>query len=367
MDEERIHLCFVVRERKISKMLTLTACKKNERIFYLDILRVLATFAVIAIHVSAQNWYSTDIYSYEWNMFNLFDGLDRWAVPVFVMISGVLFLDHTKSLNLKKLYTQNILRLVSAFVFWSFVYAVYHGGSIDVIIRNFLSGPYHMWFLPMMVGLYIIIPILRKITENESVMQYFLLLALIFTFIIPMMLQIPYLSYLQKLYGNVNFHITLGYSCYFICGYYLDKKEIVKAKRIWIYCLGIIGFLLTVLISIWSSRIKGEPYGAFFDNFSINVMLESIAVFVFIKSRWSKKTYISNKFRNIICALAQYSFGIYLVHVLVIEILQNVVGLDTLSFNAGLSVPIITIIVFSISLAISATFYHIPFLRKYVV
>ena len=74
-------------------------------------------------------------------------------------------------------------------------------------------------------------------------------------------------------------------------------------------------------------------------------MLESIAVFVFIKSRWSKKTYISNKFRNIICALAQYSFGIYLVHVLVIEILQNVVGLDTLSFNAGLSVPIITIIV----------------------
>ncbi len=33
-------------------------------------------------------------------------------------------------------------------------------------------------------------------------------------------------------------------------------------------------FLLTVLISIWSSRIKGEPYGAFFDNFSINVMLE---------------------------------------------------------------------------------------------
>ena len=41
------------------------------------------------------------------------------------------------------------------------------------------------------------------------------------------------------------------------------QKEIVKAKRIWIYCLGIIGFLLTVLISIWSSRIKGEPYGAF--------------------------------------------------------------------------------------------------------
>ena len=77
MDEERIHLCFVVRERKISKMLTLTACKKNERIFYLDILRVLATFAVIAIHVSAQNWYSTDIYSYEWNMFNLFDGFGQ--------------------------------------------------------------------------------------------------------------------------------------------------------------------------------------------------------------------------------------------------------------------------------------------------
>lgn len=348
-------------------MSALTSCKKKERIFYLDVLRVLATFGVITIHVSAQNWYSTDIYSYEWNMFNIFDSLTRWAVPVFVMISGVLFLDNTKPLNLKKLYTQNILRLVSAFVFWSLVYAVYHGGSMHAIIRNFLSGPYHMWFLPMMVGLYIIIPILRKITENECVMRYFLLAALVFTFIIPAMLQIPYLSYLRKLYENVNFHITLGYSCYFVCGYYLNKKEIVKAKRIWIYCFGLIGFVLTVFLSVWGSRNQGEPYGAFFDNFFITVMLESIAVFVFIKSRWSKKIHIDERFRNIICALAKYSFGIYLVHVLVIEILQNVVGLDTLSFNAGLSVPIITIIIFSISLAISAIFYHIPFLRKYVV
>ena len=58
---------------------------------YFDWLRVLATFGVMVLHVAAQNWLSVGIESFEWNAFNFYDSLERWTVPVFVMVSGRCF------------------------------------------------------------------------------------------------------------------------------------------------------------------------------------------------------------------------------------------------------------------------------------
>lgn len=68
-----------------------------DRIMYLDYLRVFATFGVVILHVSAQNWYVADINSFEWLVFHFFDSVVRWGVPVFVMISGTLFLNKETS------------------------------------------------------------------------------------------------------------------------------------------------------------------------------------------------------------------------------------------------------------------------------
>lgn len=62
------------------------------RVIYFDVLRVLATFAVIVLHLSAQHWADTDVFSNAWLAFNLYGGIVRWSVPIFVMISGALFL-----------------------------------------------------------------------------------------------------------------------------------------------------------------------------------------------------------------------------------------------------------------------------------
>lgn len=61
-----------------------------QRIAYFDVLRILATFAVIVLHLSAQHWADTDVHTRAWQAFNLYDSAVRWAVPVFVMISGSL-------------------------------------------------------------------------------------------------------------------------------------------------------------------------------------------------------------------------------------------------------------------------------------
>lgn len=90
---------------------------QTERTVYLDYLRVLATFAVMIIHISSVNWYSTDVNGYDWQVLNFYDSIVRWGVPIFVMISGSIFLN--REIYMKRIYSKNILRLVVAFVVWS--------------------------------------------------------------------------------------------------------------------------------------------------------------------------------------------------------------------------------------------------------
>ena len=96
----------------------------QNRAYYLDVLRIIATLAVVTLHVSAQNWDTVDIHSFAWHVFNFFDSLVRWAVPVFIMISGAVFLDNDRPLSIRKLYRKNVLRLVIVYFVWATVYAV---------------------------------------------------------------------------------------------------------------------------------------------------------------------------------------------------------------------------------------------------
>lgn len=75
------------------------------RIAYIDWLRSIACFAVVVLHVSGgQEWFSAKEVSFEWTIFNLYDSLVRWCVPIFIMISGALFLNPEKEIGIHKLY-----------------------------------------------------------------------------------------------------------------------------------------------------------------------------------------------------------------------------------------------------------------------
>ena len=256
---------------------------KGKRIIYLDYLRIIATVAIIILHVAAENFYKRPVTSYEWNVFNFFDGIVRWGVPMFAMISGALFLDNSKPIKIKTLYTKNIVRIITAFAFWSLVYAIFSPderlywdgmSKLRYIAKNFVTGHFHMWFLFMIVGMYIIVPILRKITESEKITEYFLIVSFLFTFLIPALLKIPALSYISKIYGKVTFHFTLGYSSYFVLGYYLMKKDFSKLWRYVIYVLGILGFAVTVILTAvlsWQGKRVVTDYT--YEYFTINVLM----------------------------------------------------------------------------------------------
>lgn len=342
--------------------------EKENRIQYIDLLRIIATFFVIVLHVSANNMFRTDINSNEWNVLNIYNSLSRCTVPVFVMISGTLFL--SKEVNIKKLFTKNILRIFIAFIFWGIIYILVSGTytSKTEFVNMLITGKYHMWFLPMIIGLYLLTPVLKKIAEDEKMLKYYLVLTLIISFCIPWIINILSEFRIDKIntlttsiktsfMGNLG--ISFGYTGYFLLGYYLNKIDLSKNARYIIYILGIIGIILTIILTNIACVLSDKFIEKFYDNFSVNVLLEAVAVFVFAK--YSFKT---NKF---IKYISRICFGVFLIHVLIIENFGVIFKFNVLSFNPIASVPAICLLVFLTAGVISLIINQIPILKKYIV
>ena len=88
--------------------------RTGQRVVYADLLRIAAMVAVIELHVCGNNWQGEDIHSLDWHLLNVFDSLVRWCVPVFVMLSGMFFLDPGRNVTYRSIFTKKLLRVFTA-------------------------------------------------------------------------------------------------------------------------------------------------------------------------------------------------------------------------------------------------------------
>lgn len=212
----------------------------GKRKLYLDVLRVFAILAVIAGHVSEHGFYGVDgPRSTQWTIYSMQDAVVRYGVPVFIMITGALFGDPNREVSIKKLLTKNMLRIVTALAFWYFAYLF---ASLIVSHDNgfrLIELPHHLWYLTMVICLYFSVPFLRLITASENISKYFIVLSLIFSFLIPQILNFPSLkdSFIVSqinnyFYDTWSYHLGFGFFSYFVIGYWLSQivltKQIVK-------------------------------------------------------------------------------------------------------------------------------------------
>lgn len=150
-----------------------------------------------------------------------------------------------------------------------------------------------------------------------------------------------------------------GYAGYFLLGYFLNKIKLSEKLTRMIYIAGIVGFIATILITILLSLITHKDNTSFYGALNINILLESIAIFVFCKKNFNRPS----KFIRI---LSQYTFGAYLVHIAVMTLAAKI-GVNNLILSRVISVPVTAIFVFIVSFIISGILNHIPVLNKYIV
>ena len=352
--------------------------KITNRTYYFDYLRIAATLAVVVLHVAAKGLYLSEVGSFNWHVVNIYDSITRWCVPIFVMISGSLFLK--REFKIKDIIGKYALRIVTAFCFWSMIYTVYYAITADEdvtitkFIGMFIRGEYHLWFCFMIVCLYLIVPFLKKFVDDPILVKYFLILcflfAIVFNSVNPLLRTISNIS--QDIYSacvsalkDTNMLFVCGYVLYFVGGYYLSKIEIKKSIRLIIYILGLVGFAATAYFTATASIKADELVITHYNNFSWNVLLEALALFVFAKYNLNF-AFKSERINNLVSGVSKCSFGAYLVHIVILYILMTK-NINAFIFNPVLATPVVSIVIFLIALCISAVIHKIPFLNKYIV
>lgn len=342
---------------------------KKSRIYYFDYLRIFCCFFVILIHISAEYYTKFNLNTYNWKIAYYYNGISRFSVPNFFMISGALFLN--RDIPLKKIFNKYIKNLFIHLILWSMIYSLININLSKLNIKKklfeIIKGHYHLWYLFATIGLYIIIPFSREIAKNEQLLKYFMFLYFIILFIIPNYIYL--LSYYSKetyqllIYVNRIFNLkTLSVNnYYFITGYYLNTKKIKKKFRIIIYMAGIFSLIFTTTISYNFAFIKKRKLNHF--NFIyLNIFLTSISIFLIFKN--IKFNTIMN---NIIQNISKLTFGIYLIHPLIIENIIKKLDLLYLKINIILLIPNINIFVFLLSLIICFIINNIPIFRYYLI
>lgn len=348
----------------------------KERQICFDVLKIIATFAVVMLHVSAQHWFYVKLKTPEWRAFNLYDGSVRFPVPVFVMISGALFLSADRPL--RQMYGKYILRIVTAFLFWSVLYAAIsyvRGTALIEVLKEAIKGHYHLWYLYMIAGLYVIVPLLRPIVQNRKLLHYFLILSFFVGIVIPQAIAIVTVfrpnaaEFLQSVWDQAYLYLPFGYSFYFVLGYWLNGITLSKKRIVLAAVLISVGTLTTVFLTkrinyyMLDFNLKHKIV-LFYQNQTVNVAMTASGVFLL--GRGLFRGPYSARAQKWILALSKATFGVYLVHPIMIDVIKGF-GLETVTFNPYLSVPVITILVFLPSLLVSLILNQIPFVRKYLV
>lgn len=295
------------------------------RTHWIDYLRVAAIVAVINIHVSSPFYYRYgQIRTLDWWVANIINGASRFAVPLFVMISGCLLLG--KEFDTRYFYGKRARRLIPPLLFWSAVYLafrLYHGDDLQSILTYDLLAKgrvyIHLWYLNMLLGLTLIVPFINRalLRMKPSPVQAGLLL-LAFTMLLG-----------WNQFGAVTagrpletqwFGVLPWYAGYFAAGYLLDACHdgLRVGTRL---AAGIV--VLAAAAGIGLNYAACHTFGVISDDFILSdtgPMVFLITAGIFLLARRNRHLF---KESPLIRALSGASYGIYLLHPLVIYTVQN--------------------------------------------
>jgi surface polysaccharide O-acyltransferase-like enzyme len=341
---------------------------EKEKVLWMDNLRAMSTVGVIVLHSCYPLVGIFDMSTHAgrtWWVGNVCDATVRFCVPVFLMLTGALLLGRNVSLRffLKKRYNRLLLPLI----FWSIVYMLFNydyasahtfSETAHWIYLQLKDGAaQHMWYVYMILGLYLFIPIINKWITNSTESEILFFLAIWIFILLKRSSPFSYFAI------NIDLSYFSGYLGYVLLGYYLSVKQF-KSPYIVMVAAGI--FLAATSVTILGTYYRSLRLKDF-DNFyytylSINVMMASSGIFLFVKNyRYTGKQGVMSRLTGLI---SKYSYGIYLVHILVLSLL-NIFKINCYSADPIIAVPATSAICLCISLLIVWLVSKIP-LGRYV-
>lgn len=375
----------------------------NKHIVWLDVMRFVAMFTVVCCHSADPfNFYPGEPPA---NIADIkfwgaaYGALLRPCVPLFVMITGALLLPVKGEVSV--FYKKRIPRVFWPFLIWSVIYNLFPwitgllGLSPDVILDvfpysgeeatrqslgvslgyiaqiplNFSLLDVHMWYIYLLIGLYLYLPIFSAWVEKASdKAKLWFLVAWGITTLLPY-----YNEYVSPyLWGTCSWnsfgmlYYFAGFNGYLMLGHYLRKLEWPTGK---ILAMGIPMFVIGYAVTFIGFRhvtalpeYSDELLELFFTYNSLNVVMMTAPVFMLVK----KVNIQSVTLQKALANLTLCGFGIYMVHYFFTG--PSVILMRMIGIPLGLQIPLAAVVAFSISWAIVYLIYKVVGKKaKYIV
>ena len=325
---------------------------QNQRVIFLDYLRFFACLMVLLVHccepfyLGGPGTYIASLGDALW--LTTIDSACRASVPLFVLASSYLLFPVQG--DVRKFFRRRIERVLIPLIVWGVLYACFSlnalapifGGEFQPaniaynfkhLIFNFVPHAGHLWFVYMLLGLYVLMPLLSPWIEKVSKRGEEALIAVwLFTTLAPFFTQIA-----REWFGGGDLwgycpwnsfggmHYVSGFMGYLVLGHYLRtyvpemnwKKTLAWALPLWI-----VGYAIT-LGGIWYFLPKGADAYPFMKNYgfavdmemswgfcSTGVVLTTVAYVLVIRKLGSSGWL----YRHIVLPVSKRSYGIYLMH-----------------------------------------------------
>lgn len=208
-----------------------TACVQKSssgRIWYLEWLRVLACLAVVLIHCFATPLDNMTVLevgpgrAFAWT--ELLVVLGRWAVPVFLMVTGALLLDPARPVGWRKV-ARYVRRMAAVLLSFGTLYALmelaFDAKALspamlpEAVLRVLQERSWApLWYLYDLIGVYLLLPLLRSFVASDGRESQRVLLLVLFvtTLAVPTLNAATGLGAARLAWlGSSVFYVLLGW------------------------------------------------------------------------------------------------------------------------------------------------------------
>lgn len=347
----------------------------KEKIVYLEFLRVICAVVVVLDHICIAGIHIFDRSATVFDKF-IYNGVQHWshfAVPVFLMISGYLLLDSRREIGYKKAITKYAWRMVAVLLTVGTVFAwmeiffstkSFAPSGLFAALWNTVQGDTwkHLWYLYTLVGLYLVLPVIRSIFDRLSTRELDIFLGLLFFFgsIMPMITSFTGFKL------GVTLPICSIYLFYFMIGRrigIMEKERIGQTVSITIFGLLSLGLFACAYFEYYLNIAELEKVTVYS---SPVVVLTGIFLFYATKNMDVKlsKTY-SGGVKTCIQHLANNSFGIYIFHMLWVNIIYKVVKFNPLEYGVWVIIPMMLLILVASDLT-TIVYKKVPYIGKFI-
>lgn len=289
----------------------------SKRLSNIDLLRILSTFAVVLIHVNATFYLymlKNPELSGEWIVMTLFNVITRFSVPCFVMISGSFLLSNDKNADIVYFYKKSLVKIfIPAFIVVIFAIPVFcflNRNDFDRIVeglKGLITGEFYtFWYMYMLIGLYLLVPLVIRIKRSLTPFQYKFL-----TYLMIIWAVISQLTSKELLSSSIG--VVFAFVAFFLMGDIISNYSTKRCNRV----LLVLVSLTCIAVMFWFSYFHLMNY-TFFPTllfFSPSIVIYSICMF---------KLFLSFELKNDYSKLSGLTFEIYLFHSIVLNILQAI-------------------------------------------